>query len=170
MTTKLLSILFAAIFSFTLISSRLLMYPELQNSEKLLKDDLSIQILEADKSLFKAFNVCDSGEYKKYFTDDLEFYHDLGGLTVLLEKEMQSFKDMCARGTKMRRELIESDIEIVPLKDFGAVQTGSHNFYYTNKGEQETLGGTYKFVHVWKNTNEGWKISRVISYGHKMKK
>ncbi len=25
--------------------------------------------------------------------------------------------------------------------------------------------GTFEFVHVWKQTNDGWKMSRVISYG-----
>src|SRR5205807_584703 len=26
--------------------------------------------------------------------------------------------------------------------------------------------GTFSFVHIWRQTSAGWKISRVVSYGH----
>lgn len=131
-------------------------------------DKLYNEILLADSLLFNAFNICDSTSYKEFFTEDLEFYHDIGGLTVSLKSELKSFKEMCARSTRVRRELVTENIDIHPLKDYGAVQIGRHNFYFTNPGKPERLGGTYSFVHVWKKVNGTWKISRVISYGHKV--
>jgi ketosteroid isomerase-like protein len=128
--------------------------------------DLYIEIVHADSALFNASNICDSTTYKKYFTDDLEFYHDIGGLTVSLEKEMQAFREMCARGTHIRRELVKGTLEVYPLKNYGAVEIGIHRFYHTNKGQEEKLSGTYKFIHVWQKKDGAWKISRVISYGH----
>jgi hypothetical protein len=141
---------------------------EIKSDISILKSkDLYTTILRQDSALFSAFNTCDSSEYRKYFTDDLEFYHDIGGLTVSLKSEMTSLKDMCARGTKMRRELIHTDLEVYPISNYGAIEVGSHRFYYTNKGEVEKLGGIYKFVHVWQLKDGVWKISRVVSYGHK---
>lgn len=124
------------------------------------------EIAKADSSLFNAFNTCDSITYKKYFKEDLEFYHDLGGLTTGLTNEMQSLTEMCARNSAIRRELIKGSLEIYPLKNYGAVEIGIHRFFHTNKGQAEKLSGTYKFIHVWQYANGSWKISRIISYGH----
>lgn len=124
------------------------------------------QIVQADSSLFAAFNRCDSVAYKSFFAPDLEFYHDLGGLTVGRKLEMKSFQEMCARGTHIRRELVKTSLEVHPLKGYGAVEIGVHRFYHTNKGEVEKPSGTYKFIHVWQHTATGWRVTRIISYGH----
>jgi hypothetical protein len=26
--------------------------------------------------------------------------------------------------------------------------------------------GTFKFLQIWKHTADGWKLARVVSYGH----
>lgn len=128
--------------------------------------DLCAEILQADSTLFNAFNHCDSITYKKYFTGDLEFYHDIGGLSVGIAIEMQAFREMCTRGNHIRRELVKSTLEVYPIKNYGAVEIGVHRFYHTNKGEPEKPSGTYKFIQVWKRTGAQWQIARVISYGH----
>lgn len=129
-------------------------------------DELYNEILSADRSLFNAFNRCDIWSYRKFFTDDLEFYHDKGGLTVSLKNELQSFTDNCKTDLHLRRELIKSSLEVYPIKEYGAIEIGMHRFYHRTKEGTEKLGGTYKFIHVWQKKNEGWKLSRVISYGH----
>lgn len=123
-------------------------------------------IVKADSAMFYAFNNCDSITYKKFITPDLEFYHDLGGLTVGADYELKSFKEMCARNSHIRRELIKSTLEVYPIKGYGAVEIGVHRFYHTNKGQEEKISGIYKFVMVWQFKNGQWRISRVISYGH----
>jgi ketosteroid isomerase-like protein len=118
-----------------------------------------------DSVLFYAFNTCDVNTSKSLFTEDLEFYHDAGGLTNY-NQNVNSILQRCKNATKMRRELVKGSLEVFPIKDFGAIQIGSHRFYYTEKGQEEKLDGTFKFVHIWKNTNGEWKISRVVSYDH----
>lgn len=62
---------------------------------------------------------------------------------------------------------MERSLEIYPIPGYGAVEIGVHHFYATEKGQQEHLTGTAKFVHVWQKKNGEWKISRVISYDHR---
>lgn len=131
-----------------------------------ISNELYRQIFQADSLLFNAFNNCDTVTYRKFIKDDLEFYHDLGGLTVGADKELLSIKEMCARGSHIRRELIRSSLEVHPLKGYGAVEIGIHRFYHTNKGQSEKISGTYKFVQVWEFKDGLWKLARVISYGH----
>jgi hypothetical protein len=118
-----------------------------------------------DSILFVAFNTCDVNASKSLFTEDLEFYHDNGGLTNY-EQNVKSIMQRCSRQVKVRREFVKGSLEVYPIKDFGAIQIGSHRFYYTEPGKTEQLDGTFKFVHIWKNVNGTWKISRVISYDH----
>ncbi len=130
------------------------------------QQDLYNEILKQDSILFTAFNNCDINTFRKMFTDDLEFYHDKGGLTGI-DHTMNFLNDKCNNKERMvRRGLIANGMEVYPIKDYGAVQIASHSFYLTEKGQQEQRSGTFKFVHVWKKTNEGWKISRVVSYDH----
>ncbi|WP_316805359.1 nuclear transport factor 2 family protein [Pedobacter nototheniae] len=133
---------------------------------KPLPSKLFLEVAKADSLVFAAFNNCDTVGYRKFIKDDLEFYHDLGGLTVGVDNEMKSIKEMCARGNHIRRELLKETLEVYPLKGYGAVEIGVHRFYHTNKGQSEKLSGEYKFVQVWELTNGQWKIARVISYGH----
>jgi len=127
--------------------------------------DLTKTIAHMDSLLFYAFNTCDINLSKSLFTEDLEFYHDAGGLTNFTQN-VNSIGQRCSRETKVRRELVKGSLQVFPIKDFGAIEIGSHRFYYTEKGQEEKLDGTFKFVHIWKNTNGNWKISRVISYDH----
>ena len=136
-----------------------------QTNQNLSPEDLTKKIAYMDSVLFYAFNTCDVNLLKSLFTEDLEFYHDAGGLTNY-SQNVNSIVQRCNRETKVRRELVKGSLEVFPIKDFGAVEIGSHRFYYTEKGQQEKLEGTFKFVHIWKNTNGHWKISRVISYDH----
>lgn len=122
-------------------------------------------ILRMDSMFFKAFNECDTLKSKAMFTADLEFYHDNGGLTKLAEN-IASIRHRCSQHYTVRRELVQGSSEVYPIRNFGAIQLGAHRFYYTPKGEKEKLDGTFRFVHIWKNDNGEWKISRVISFDH----
>ncbi|MBL0745668.1 nuclear transport factor 2 family protein [Chryseolinea lacunae] len=127
--------------------------------------DLTKTIASMDSTFFHAFNMCDVETSKSLFTEDLEFYHDAGGLTNYTQN-LNSITRRCDGETKVRRELVEGSLEVFPIKDFGAIEIGRHRFYYTEKGKQEKLDGTFKFVHIWKNVKGSWKMCRVISYDH----
>jgi hypothetical protein len=136
-----------------------------QTNQPLSPQELTKKIAAMDSILFQSFNTCDVNTTKSLFTEDLEFYHDHGGLTNYAQN-VKLIIARCGRETKVRREFVKGSLEVYPIKDYGAIQIGSHRFYYTEKGKEEKLDGTFKFVHIWKNENGNWKISRVISYDH----
>jgi ketosteroid isomerase-like protein len=133
--------------------------------ESPVQTDIYKAIFKADSAFFHAFNTCDSVTYKTFLTDDLEFYHDLGGLHFL-PTEMQSLREMCAMNSHIRRELMPNTLKIIKLGNFGALEMGVHRIYHTNPGQSEHISGDYKFVQIWENKDGMWKLKRIISYGH----
>ncbi len=121
-------------------------------------------IMKKDSLLFGAANSGNINQLKTYFTEDLEFFHDVGGLANYQET-VDNFSRVAKNYSYTRRVLVPGSVEVYPIKDYGAVQTGLHQFCRLEKGELINCG-TFKFVHLWKNTPGGWKISRVVSYGH----
>ena len=127
------------------------------------KDSLYDRIARLDSLLFDAYNNHDLEKIRTFFTKDLEFYHDRGGLTDY-EQNMRSFREIFEKNSGIRRELAPGSQEVYPVNHFGAMEIGAHKFCHLENGKQDC--GTFKFAMIWKMTEEGWKISRVISYGH----
>ena len=123
-------------------------------------------IAHLDSTLFEAFNRRDLSALKGFFSEELEFYHDLGGVTNY-NQNMDAFERTFLSERKLRRELVKSSLEVYPIKDFGAVETGVHLFYVTEKGQKEKLSSEAKFIHLWQKRNGEWKITRIISYAHR---
>lgn len=128
-------------------------------------DQIYKEIFKVDSVFFQAFNNCDTVTYRIFLTEDLEFFHDIGGLHFL-PVEMQSMREMCAMNNHIRRELIKGSLEVYKLGDFGAVEIGIHRIFHTNPGQTEHISGEYKFIHVWEKKDGLWKLKRIISYGH----
>ncbi len=122
-------------------------------------------IASLDSAFFDAFNNRDLTTLQNFLSEDLEFYHDLGGVTNY-DQNIGAFKKTFANERVLRRELVKSSMEVYPIKDFGAVQTGTHRFYVTEKGQKEKLSSEAKFVNLWKYKDQVWKITRIISYAH----
>ncbi len=122
-------------------------------------------IARMDSLLFNAFNTRDLDKLKVFFSEDLEFYHDLGGVTNY-KQNMEAFERTFLSERKLRRELVKSSLKVYPIKDFGAVEMGVHRFYATEKGQTEKLSSEAKFTQLWQNRNGEWKITRIVSYGH----
>jgi ketosteroid isomerase-like protein len=122
-------------------------------------------INQLDSVLFNAFNTRNLDTMKTLFSEDLEFYHDLGGLTDY-NQNMDSFKKTFESDRRVRRELVSGSLEVNPIKDFGAVEIGIHRFYSTEKGQKEQLSSEARFIHLWQKKDGKWKISRIISFGH----
>lgn len=122
-------------------------------------------IVLMDSILFNAFNNRNLDKLKHFFSENLEFYHDLGGVTDF-QQNLNAFKKTFESDRRVRRELVTGSLEVYPIKDFGAVETGIHRFYVIEKGKEEKLGSEAKFVHLWQKKGSEWKITSVISYGH----
>ncbi|MCC6725396.1 MAG: nuclear transport factor 2 family protein [Saprospiraceae bacterium] len=126
-------------------------------------DPLFREILAMDSVLFTAFNNRDLETLRKVFSEDLEFYHDKGGLTNYAQN-MEAFKTNFANENWPKRELIREGMEVYSVPGFGAMQIGEHRFCHWENGKMDC--GTFKYVHVWQQKDGVWKLVRVVSYGH----
>ena len=124
-------------------------------------DPLYKQIAQADAALFAATNRCDLDTLANYIADDLEFYHDKSGLSVGKADLLQKTKDnICGN---MVRELVPGSLEVHPLPGYGAIEIGTHRFLHPK--EPGNIGQA-RFIHLWRQQDGAWKLSRVISYDH----
>ncbi|MGD4956904.1 hypothetical protein QT827_22445, partial [Xanthomonas citri pv. citri] len=49
---------------------------------------------------------------------------------------------------------------------YGAIISGEHNFYITQKGKNEFHSGVANFTQLWQLQNGKWKMTRILSYNH----
>jgi len=116
-------------------------------------------IVAKDKEYFDAYNACDMTKQSSIYSEDLEFFHDKGGLSTSKQEVLTSIeKNICG---KVTRTLIEGSIEVYPIKNYGAIEIGYHKFY--NNQEPNAKSKPSKFIMVWKYEDEKWVISKVIS-------
>lgn len=143
---------FAALLCFLSLSARA------EDSVKLFDE-----IEKVDAKFFDAFNSCDLKMMAALFSEDLEFYHDLGGVHGYKET-MDTTKGNCDKGLGLKRKIVEGSLKVYPISGYGAIQIAEHTFCHVENGKNDC--GTFEFVHVWKRVEGGWKLTRVISYGH----
>ena len=126
-------------------------------------DELFRTIASLDAAVFDAYNRCDLEKFSSFFTDDLEFYHDQGGLTRSRQSVVEAVRNnICG---KVTRELVPGTLEVYPMKGYGAVEIGVHRFHHPGRESTEPVGEA-KFIHLWQNEDGAWKITRVISFDH----
>jgi uncharacterized protein (TIGR02246 family) len=126
-------------------------------------DELYHTVAALDKALFDAFNRCDLEKFGSFFADDVEFYHDQGGVTLGRGALTESLKtNICG---KVSRELVRETLEVHPMQGYGAVEMGTHLFHHPGRDDVEPTGEA-RFIHLWQNKDGAWKITRVISYDH----
>jgi hypothetical protein len=102
-------------------------------------------------------------KFAAFFVDDVEFYHDQGGVTLGKQELTNSVKkNICG---KVTRELVPASLQIYQMKGYGAVEMGVHRFHHPGHDDTEPVGEG-KFIHLWHYKDGAWKITRVISYDH----
>jgi hypothetical protein len=121
------------------------------------------EIAYMDSVMFDAFNHQNMKKFKSLFTKDLEWFQDNGGL-IPYKTVFENFGNMFKKEFKLTRQLVKESLEVHPIKDYGAIEIGVHQFRHIENGKEEI--GTFKFVMIWQNKKGQWKISRVISYDH----
>ena len=118
-------------------------------------------IVKQDSIFFDAYNHCDTklGIYSDFYTEDLEFYHDKGGWMQSKKGVIDGTqKNSCG---KVTRHVKPGSIEVYPIKDWGAIEIGMHQFH--NKMEPDAVPHDSKFIIFWKNVDGRWKINKVVS-------
>jgi hypothetical protein len=153
-TSKLLILLTVIILSASLTTRAQEGYKYVPDSKELYN-----KIVHMDSVLFNAYNNCDMDTQAKIFADNLEFYHDKGGLSTSKKDVLDAIKaNICG---KVTRVLVPGSIEVYPIANFGAVEIGLHRFI--NHQENDHLSKPDKFICVWKQTGDTWQVTRVIS-------
>ena len=123
------------------------------------------KMLALDTAMFDSFNKCsDPAEFKKhaaFFAKDVEFYHDLGGVTLGADAVMANTqKNVCG---KFRRELDAESFRVYPIPGYGAMTIGTHRFCHT----PTTCEGAGEFTTVWREKDGVWQVTRALSYAHR---
>jgi hypothetical protein len=116
-----------------------------------------------DSILFSAYNAQNIAALKNLFTKDLEWYQDNGGL-LNYTTVIKNFDGIFKRPYKLTRTLVPGTLAVNPIKNYGAIETGSHEFRHIENGKEEV--GVFKFLMLWRQEKGQWKISRVVSYDH----
>ncbi|MEM8486551.1 MAG: nuclear transport factor 2 family protein [Bacteroidota bacterium] len=127
------------------------------------------EIARMDSLFFEALNGCDLPKYEAFLTEDYEGYHDKAGLTTPRDREMADMEIFCGeqrRRQPLRRALIAGTMEVYPLHNYGAIESGQQVFYLQINDGTEKLVGQARFTFVWKKEGDTWKLSRVLSYDH----
>jgi hypothetical protein len=119
-------------------------------------------IVHEDSVFFGAYNTCivHLQEYADFYADNLEFYHDKGGVMFSKADVVEATKkNVCGHTT---RTLIPGSLEVYPIANYGAIEIGFHTF--TNSQDPpNTPHHAGRFVLIWHHTNGKWLITRVIS-------
>lgn len=126
-------------------------------------DDLGRTVRALDDSLFAAFNAREVDRFMTFFSDGLEFYHDMDGLSGY-EHMLESARRMFGQESPLRRARVPGSTEIHPVPGYGAIQIGRHEFCHEENGVDDC--GTFGFMHLWQHRHGRWRITRVFSYGH----
>ncbi|HGM5881932.1 TPA: DUF4440 domain-containing protein [Stenotrophomonas maltophilia] len=136
-------------------------------------DSLREQIRQADTQLFAAaFDACDADKAASMTTEDMEFFHDKAGKSASNRDDFRrSVAALCesnrANHIHLRRELVESSLQVFPLHDERALEIGDHRFHERDAKGVERWTGQARFVQVWRRVEEQWQVERVISYDHR---
>ncbi|HZF68447.1 MAG TPA: serine hydrolase [Gemmatirosa sp.] len=118
-----------------------------------------------DSVMFDASYVrCDARAVHALLADDVEFYHDRGGLHrgAEVRADFTRLTANCPRAQGIRRELVPGTLRVYPVSGYGAVQTGEHRFIARGAATSTTA----RFVHVWRKDGGAWKASRILSLDH----
>jgi hypothetical protein len=157
------SIAFAIAIVPTLVHAQIPVRGSGDHSAVVAVPSLQNEIAAADSALFAAFNARDLNRFRGFFARDLEFYQDNKGVENYVQT-MKDFAQMFGQPTQIRRDLVPGTVEVYPIKKYGAIEAGSHRFCHMENGKDDC--GTFKFIHIWRSTKAGWKITRVVSYAH----
>lgn len=121
--------------------------------------ELHATVAKLDSLYFDAYNKCDMKTQANLYSENLEFFHDKGGLATSKKDILKSIEEnICG---KVTRTLVKGSLEVYPIHNYGAILMGYHKFH--NKLEPNAKSIPSKFIVVWKQNKDNWKITKVIS-------
>jgi hypothetical protein len=121
------------------------------------------EIAHLDSLQFAAFNARNLGQLMNYFDSSLELYQDNVGVRNY-DQTNQAFGGLFKMSYTLTRKLVPGSMEVYPIKDWGAIETGQHTFSHVENGQLQT--GLFKFMQIWQKKDGVWRVTREITYGH----
>jgi hypothetical protein len=102
------------------------------------QEELEKAVAALDAALFDSYNRCDLAKFASFFAEDVEFYHDQGGVTLGRAALTESVKkNICG---KVTRELVPGSLQVYYMKGYGAVEIGVHRFHHPGHENSEPVG------------------------------
>lgn len=135
--------------------------------------ELFLQMKQLDSIVFDAgFNNCNLKALEAILSEDLEFYHDIGGIQNKTEFLNAMANNICGDPSALyTRKLVTGSLQVFPLKSkdtiYGALQRGEHEFYRQETNQTNLKTGYAKFTSYWELQDGAWKLKRVFSFDHR---
>jgi hypothetical protein len=144
-------------------------------AQEAVDSELHKTFIQKDSILFEVgFNNCDLIALEKVLAEDLEFYHDVGGIQnkAMFMKTMK--ENICSSPErKPIRKLTPNTVKVYPLYQnkelYGVIQEGVHEFHIQEPGKELYQTGTALFSILWLKEADDWKAKRIYSYHHQAK-
>ncbi|HXH49018.1 MAG TPA: nuclear transport factor 2 family protein [Terriglobia bacterium] len=124
--------------------------------------ELDKTVSTLDTELFDAVNRCELEKLASLIDDQIEFFHDSDGLTFGKQSMLDSVRNNIC-GTDFHRVLVPGTLRAYPMKGYGALEIGVHQFLHP---KTHGAAGEASFIHLWQYKDGAWKLTRVISYNH----
>jgi ketosteroid isomerase-like protein len=121
------------------------------------------EIEQQDSLQFDAFNARNLDHLMYYFDSSLELYQDNTGVRNY-DQTKQAFGSLFKMNYVLTRKLVPGSMEVYPIKDYGAIETGHHTFSHVENGQPQV--STFKFMQIWQKKDGVWRVTREITYGH----
>jgi hypothetical protein len=121
------------------------------------------EIAHTDSLQFDAFNSRNLDKLMNYFDTSLELYQDNTGVRNF-DQTKQAFGNLFKMSYVLTRKLVAGTMEVYPIKDYGAIETGHHTFSHIENGQLQSA--TFKFMQIWQKKDGVWRVTREITYGH----
>ena len=121
------------------------------------------EVAHLDSLQFDAFNSRNLDKLMNYFDNTLELYQDNTGVRNF-DQTKTAFGNLFKMNYVLNRKLVQGTMEVYPIKDYGAIETGQHTFSHIENGKLQA--STYKFMQIWMKKDGVWRVTREITYGH----
>jgi len=105
----------------------------------------------------------------RWFSEDVEFYHDTTGLTRGRAAAVASLLKgpSGTPGLHLRRALVDKSMRFQAIPGYGAMLTGEHLFHARLGDVPERPATLARFLVIWQHQAGGWAMTRIVSYDHR---
>lgn len=132
--------------------------------------DWEAQVRKADEIYWNDFNFGASAALNAHLTQDVEFYHDLGGSLLGYDALSKVNAGMDNTKDRGRRVIVAGTLRVFPMRQgpdiYGAILMGDHDFFSTESGKIKKRVLRASFTHLMLLKEGVWKVARIYSYNH----